>query len=98
MSDLDDWLRTRRPEPPADLRGRIAERAGDMDSRRRVDRLLDAARDRLDAARARPGRIRASAFELLVADALVTYACEAALETEDPATALEAIAEVGRRQ
>lgn len=69
-----------------------------MDSRRKVDRLLDAARDRLDAARARPGRIRTSALELLVADALLTYACEAALETEDPATALEAIAEVGRRQ
>lgn len=67
-------------------------------ARARVDRLTRAARDRLDRARARPGRVRASAFELLVADALVTYACEAALETEDPSTALEIIAEVGRRQ
>lgn len=98
MRDLHEWLGTRRPAPPADLRGRIAESVGRTESRGRVDRLLDAARDRLDAARARPGRIRRSAFELLVADALVTYACEAALETEDPATALEAIAEVGRRR
>ncbi len=67
-------------------------------ARRRVERLVRAARDRLDAARARPGRVRESAFELLVADALITYACEAALETEDPSATLEAVSEVGRRQ
>jgi hypothetical protein len=70
----------------------------DRMARWRVHQLVETARDRLDVARARPGRVRASAFELLVADALVTYACEAALETEDPVAALEAIAEVGWRR
>jgi hypothetical protein len=48
-------------------------------------------RDRLEAALARPGRVRESAFRLLEADALLTYACEAALEAEDPAGALRRI-------
>ena len=38
----------------------------------------------LDRARTAPGRVRESAFHLLAADALLTYACEAALETGDP--------------
>jgi hypothetical protein len=38
-----------------------------------------------------PGRIRSSAFDLLGADALLTYACEAALETRDPASTLDEI-------
>lgn len=71
----------RQPESSADLR---------------VTRLLDGARARLDAARARPGRQRDSAFELLVADALVTYACEAALDTERAERALRRVLEVGR--
>lgn len=45
---------------------------------------------------ARPGRVRESAFELLVADALVTYACEAALESDDAVKALGRLTEVGR--
>ena len=57
---------------------------------------MGGARKSLAAAVARPGRVRESAFELLVADALVTYACEAALETERPVEALERIVEVGR--
>lgn len=62
----------------------------------RVEELLEAARARLRAAAGRPGRVRESAFELLVADALVTYACEAALETERPTEALRRVMEVGR--
>jgi hypothetical protein len=38
----------------------------------------------LHASRAVPGRVRASAFHLLAADALLTYACEAAMEEADP--------------
>lgn len=56
-----------------------------------VDGLLEAARSALASAVSRPGRVRETAFELLVADALVTYACEAALETEGPEEALAAI-------
>jgi hypothetical protein len=49
----------------------------------------------LDAARARPGRVRQSAFDVLTADALITYACEAALASEDPGVALGALFAVG---
>jgi len=38
-----------------------------------------------------PGRVRESAFDLLAADALLTYACEAALESPDPEGVLGAI-------
>lgn len=62
----------------------------------RVEHLLKAAKQSLAVAAARPGRVRETAFELLVADALVTYACEAALETERPSEALQRIVEVGR--
>ena len=56
-----------------------------------LDRLTARGRSRLDEARAEPGRVRESAFRLLEADALLTYACEAALESDDPATALRRI-------
>lgn len=45
----------------------------------------------LDRARANPGRVRESAFDLLAADALLTYACEAALEADDVESALHGI-------
>jgi hypothetical protein len=38
--------------------------------------------------------VRESAFRLLEADALVTYACEAALEADDPESALRRILSV----
>ena len=40
------------------------------------------------AASEEPGRVRASAFHLLTADALITYACEEALDAEDAETEL----------
>lgn len=49
-----------------------------------AEALLRAGLDELDAARTAPGRVRQSAFHLLAADALLTYACEAALELDDP--------------
>ncbi len=49
--------------------------------------LLGGGLAELARARAEPGRVRASAFHLLAADALVTYACEAALEGPEPAEA-----------
>jgi hypothetical protein len=35
--------------------------------------------------------VRESAFDLLTADALLTYACEAALEAEDPESTLQVL-------
>jgi len=55
------------------------------------DVLAAEARTRLAEARASTGRVRESAFRLLEADALLTYACEAALESEDPEAALRGI-------
>lgn len=45
----------------------------------------------LDRVLERPGRVRSSAFDLLAADALVTYACEAALASGDPDAQLAAV-------
>lgn len=86
MTDLADWLAARRPPAPPPLsswllregRGREASAAD----------LMEAGVQALE--RARPGRTRASAFELLGADALITHACEAALDEEDPVEVLTA--------
>jgi hypothetical protein len=56
-----------------------------------LEGLASAGLEALDRARSAPGRIRESAFELLTADALLTYACDAALEGDDPAEALEGL-------
>lgn len=99
MTSTAPWLGDRRPEAPDDLAARVLERVrgpGDG-SGERADLLLAAARISLHEALDRPGRVRGSAFELLVADALATYACEAALESERPREALERVVEVGRR-
>lgn len=103
MMEIAVWLAGRRPPPPPDLgaavadgltgKGGTAERAPGRSGL--GDVLLGCARERLDAARARPGRIRQSAFDLLVADALITYACEAALESKDPETALWEVLDAG---
>jgi hypothetical protein len=57
------------------------------------DQLAEVGVAALARARSRPGRVRERAFDLLAADALISYACEAALEDEDPTAALGAILE-----
>lgn len=87
---LEDWLAERRPPSSVPL-GRWTFRAlprGDMPP---VRALTSLGRQALEAAQARPGRVRESAFELLGADALITYACEAALEADDPEAWLTSI-------
>lgn len=88
MSSLSEWMTSRRPAPPEDLAAAVH---GD-DAGGAFDVALSmAARARLAQARVRSGRVRASAFRLLEADALITYACEAALDAEDPEGALRRI-------
>jgi hypothetical protein len=82
------WLEGRRPAPPTDLSAALALESG---SGTLVDDLREEGVVRLRAARAELGRVRASAFRLLEADALLTYACEAALEDDDPEGALRRI-------
>ena len=38
-----------------------------------------------------PGRVRRAAFDLLVGDAFITYACEAMSGAEDPEAGLQAL-------
>lgn len=90
MSDGGDWLSTRRPEPPEGLARRLDRIEVERSASRSMS-LAGAAREELDAARNAPGRVRESALRLLTADALFTYASEAALEEADPAAALEAL-------
>jgi hypothetical protein len=90
VSDVSAWLAGRSPPPPTDLAEALVPGAGGAV----LEVLLAAGRERLEDAMARPGRVRESAFRLLEADALVTYACEAALEADDPESALRRILSV----
>ncbi|MFQ5538091.1 MAG: hypothetical protein ACE5GJ_11665 [Gemmatimonadota bacterium] len=88
------WLEGRTPSPPSTLARWLEERepAPGAPEGEEVWRTLTAwGIAALDRARSHPGRVRESAFHLLAADALLTYACEAALETEEPTRALDEI-------
>jgi len=85
------WLDARRPEAPAELRSAIDHALEGVPSGSTQDVIERGAQQSLDSALARPGRVRGSAFDLLSADALLTFACEAALESEEPDTALAAL-------
>lgn len=86
MTSMSEFLADRRPPPPPDLADSLRvpeDPGGALD-----EALSSSALERLQEAEASLGRIRESAFRLLEADALLTYACEAALESEDPDAAL----------
>jgi hypothetical protein len=87
---IGEWLATRTPAPPPALALRVRDLLGstvDDDAGVATDRLLDAA-ERTVAALLREGRTgRESAADLLAADALVTYAFEAA--AADPSGIVE---------
>ena len=97
------WFEARRPRAPAGL-GQAMAQAVDTartepgeggpsgtDSIRSTDEcaLGPAAGDLLKAAGAALGRDRNSAFALLAADGLLTYACEVALDSADPVIAMK---------
>ena len=93
-----EWLGTRTPAPPAALADGVLRALGAAaaeDHRLAADRCLDAA-ERLVAELLRAGRTgRESAAELLAADALVTYAFEAA--SDDPAALTDRALDAMRR-
>ncbi len=97
MSALAAWLGDRRPVPPREPRARLeavaedAPGAGASDPDARARALAEVGLDALAGARGRPGRVRESAYDLLLADALLTYACEAALDAADADAVLEAL-------
>ena len=81
-----DWLAQRQPAPPAALRGRLEAVLGETlnDSADEAADVCLRAAERLVAALLRGDcGARESALDLLAADALVTYAFEAAAETPD---------------
>ena len=99
MSWVAAWLAAREPAPPAQLAEALsAVLAEEMPRARSGGResglseaLTELGRACLEQALARPGRERESAYRLLEADALLTYACEAALEEADPVGSLRRI-------
>ena len=78
---IGEWLAMRTPAPPPQLMHRVRAALGggtDDDAHRAADRCVDAA-ERVVAQLLADGRTgRESAADLLAADALVTYAFEAA--------------------
>lgn len=94
MNEREAWLDGRRPAPPIELGRAVSAALGSSDRRGPIAAALaEAGRARLAVALARPGRVRESAFELLAADALITYACEAVLASDDPERWLLSIVE-----
>lgn len=91
---VPDWLRARLSEAPAPLRERLETAIAEVDLEAELSReLLATATRRLEAVRERLND-RESAFELLVADGLLTLACEAAAFS-DPHTVAERCREMG---
>ena len=88
MTTLGDWLEARRPAVPDALKGRLAVEDDLPVSATGLAALGIAALDRADVTRKLD---RHAAFELLAADAFLTYACEAAADEPDVASHLHLI-------
>lgn len=93
MESALDWLATRTPRAPDELKAWLRVSDGGVDPDGGVDlhgraasvteSLLMAGLLHLEEAVTRPGRDREAAHRLLAADALITYGCEAASEAAD---------------
>ena len=96
MTTLREWRASRTPEPPAQLAERLAEIVGDegFDGAASANLLIERGSQTLRSALSD----RDGALDLLAADALITYAMEAAADdfaTMD-ATAADAIQRIAR--
>jgi hypothetical protein len=90
---IAEWLASRTPVPPPELADRLRRHTENQSCDRGglSDRLVDIACGIL----AHVGDDRESAIDLLTADALITYAMEAAAEHGDDAAAEEAMKRIG---
>lgn len=79
-------------ESPVEAEARVPETVGPRPPSV-AEALAEAGAAALDEAMALPADDRASAFRLLAADALLTWACEAAAGAADPRDALERVLE-----
>ena len=81
------WLATRTPPAPDELKAwlKIPDNGANFDggAASLPGCLVAGGLAHLDEAVARPGRRREAAYQLLAADALITYSCEAASEAAD---------------
>jgi hypothetical protein len=95
MDSPTDWLATRTPPAPDELNAwlKIPDGGTDADTGMASvpGSLLKAGLVHLEHAVARPGRDRTAAYQLLAADALITYGCEAASEARDVRSALREV-------
>ena len=78
MTALRDWIASRKPEPPAQLARRLAEIVGDetFNGASSANILIDRGVETLRSVTSD----REGALDLLAADALITYAMEAAAD------------------
>lgn len=86
--DVCGFLASRHPGPPAALEAWIGSLSLEGPAE---GALLRGGLAELRRARSRPGRVRESALSLLAADALLTWACEAALEAGDPEASMAVV-------
>ena len=89
------WLAARTPPAPNELKAwlKIPDDGADFDGGAASvpGCLVAGGLAHLDEAVARPGRDREAAYQLLAADALITYSCEAASEAADVRGALREV-------
>lgn len=76
---LSEWIRTRVPAPPEALSQRLTEIVGDAVAASKAS-LPESLIDRAAELLTHIGNDRSAATDLLAADALITYAMEAAAE------------------
>ena len=88
MTALGDWLDARRPTVPGGLKEWLAV---DDDLALSVAALADLGIAALDRAEVSRRLDRRAAFQLLAADAFLTYGCEAAVDEPDVASRLHLI-------
>jgi len=87
---LEAWLRSRTPgAPDRFLPHLLREGSGSVDPWGLASRGETALRRALES----PGRVRTAAFHLLVADAFITWACEAMAREADVGSGLESLLE-----
>ncbi len=95
MGRYEAWLQERDPDVPAPLLDMLLEGGEVEPGPGELSRSGEVA---LARALNHPGGERAGAFHLLVADALITYACEETADTPDPPAGLKEILEgLGKR-
>lgn len=92
---LEEWLKEREPKIPAPF---LPHLFGVSPGPAGIENLIDSGEEALRRALQKTGQSRAGAFDLLAADAFLTYACEAAAAGGDVRGSLEALLErIGER-